>query len=388
MADSVDVNKLRARKRRLKKIRKLLWFLIIVAVVLSLYLNRDIWMHKIEGIGSRYSTIKQNEGKLAKGNFPLTIQGSEEFKISSASGRLYILSEDTLYEYTTGGELDKVWKHNLSNAVMETSGGRVLVYEEGSTKLKVFSKNSTVYTNEVTDSILFGRINKDGYCAIITESDTYDCKLYVFDPDGNNIYERDCLERIMDVNFKSDNSGCYMSTLESSDGDIKTSIICADFRSVDDQWQTEPADSLNLNIFSDSKDNIYMVCDTFCNIYNKSGALVQTYTYQAELADYSYSDGNLALLLNDESRHKIKLVVFSDPEKSPYENYFQNNIKSVYASGSGIYIMSSDGIDEYKTDGTKISSASLDDAYNDFIRIDNYAFLIGYDRIERIDFKD
>ena len=116
--------------------------------------------------------------------------------------------------------------------------------------------------------------------------------------------------------------------------------------------------------------------------------MVQTYTYQAELADYSYSDGNLALLLNDESRHKIKLVVFSDPEKSPYENYFQNNIKSVYASGSGIYIMSSDGIDEYKTDGTKISSASLDDAYNDFIRIDNYAFLIGYDRIERIDFKD
>ena len=50
--------------------------------------------------------------------------------------------------------------------------------------------------------------------------------------------------------------------------------------------------------------------------------------------------------------------------------------------------MSSDGIDEYKTDGTKISSASLDDAYNDFIRIDNYAFLIRYDRIERIDFKD
>lgn len=388
MAENVDVNMLRARKRRRRKIRKMLWFLIIISVVLSLYLNRNMWMDKLEGIGSKYSTIKQNEGTLAKGNFPLTIQGSEEFAISAASNRIFILSEDTLYEYSTDGELEKAWKHGLSNAVMETKGGRILVYEEGSTKFKVYSKNNVVYSNEVLDAILFGRMDSDGYCAIITESDTFNCKLYIFDPDGNTIYERECLERIMDISFTSNNDGCFISTLESSDGEIKTKIICANFNSVDDKWQTDYADSLNMNIFSDENDNIYMVGDTFCNIYNSEGSLVQTYTYQSDLMDYSYSNNCLALLLNDESRHKIKLVVFSSPTELPYESYFQNNIKSVYVSGNGIYVMSSVGIDEYKSDGTKISSVELDDAYNDFIRIDDYAFLVGYDQIDRIDFKD
>jgi hypothetical protein len=50
--------------------------------------------------------------------------------------------------------------------------------------------------------------------------------------------------------------------------------------------------------------------------------------------------------------------------------------------------MSTDDINEYKFDGTKVSNIDIDDAYTDFLRIGNYVFLIGYNQINRADFKD
>ena len=43
-----------------------------------------MWVPKLEGIGSRYQSVTQNDGTLAEGNFPLTISGNAGYQAMTA----------------------------------------------------------------------------------------------------------------------------------------------------------------------------------------------------------------------------------------------------------------------------------------------------------------
>ena len=59
------------KKQRIKNnLKKLLLFLLIAAFCGYLYLQRDAWIPKLEGIGTRYeSVITQNDGTLQTETF-------------------------------------------------------------------------------------------------------------------------------------------------------------------------------------------------------------------------------------------------------------------------------------------------------------------------------
>ena len=78
--DSDDMIEKRKRRSKLRAFRNLLLFLLIVGFCGYLYVQRDMWIPKLEGIGSRYDSVTQNDGTLAEGNFPLTISGSSSYQ--------------------------------------------------------------------------------------------------------------------------------------------------------------------------------------------------------------------------------------------------------------------------------------------------------------------
>lgn len=69
-----------------------------------LYSKRDVWFPKLEGIGSRFQSVKSN-GELAEGNFPLSISGGIDYQTGNLNGYLAILSDAYLYIYNDNGEL-------------------------------------------------------------------------------------------------------------------------------------------------------------------------------------------------------------------------------------------------------------------------------------------
>ena len=61
-----DAVQKRKKQRTKNNLKKLLLFLLIAAFCGYLYLQRDAWIPKLEGIGTRYeSVITQNDGTLA-----------------------------------------------------------------------------------------------------------------------------------------------------------------------------------------------------------------------------------------------------------------------------------------------------------------------------------
>ena len=85
-------------------------------------MQRDAWIPKLAGIGSRYQSITQNDGTLAEGNFPLTISGKSDYQAEIANDVLFIQNDAYLYLYSPHGDLKDVRQHMFSNAVLKTSG--------------------------------------------------------------------------------------------------------------------------------------------------------------------------------------------------------------------------------------------------------------------------
>jgi hypothetical protein len=338
-------------------------------------------------MGSRYTTITQNDGDLAEGNFPLTITGDAEYQVKEAMGRIFILSEDTLYEYSTVGNLEKSWEHRLSNTSLCTSDNRVCIYEEGSTKFQVYDKNSLVYSDETDTPILFAKFSKDGKLAVISESDTYAGCVTVYDTEGKLIYTRNCVDKIFDFVFNEKGTGAVITFIKTSSGTLAYSMISVAFDSEINKWENKTKEAMPIETFEDTEGNIYAVTDKSCDIYSPEGGDIQSYAYNSKLVEYDFLGERLALLLSDEARRTMKVVVFSGASDPPLELEFGNNLKTVKLYEDGIFLMTTEGISEYDIDGKVTAEVKLEDMYSDFLKIDRHIFLLGYGQIDRIDFK-
>ena len=89
--DTDDMIEKRKRRHKLRTLRNLLIFLLIAGFCGYLYVQRDMWIPKLEGIGSRYDSVTQNDGTLAEGNFPLTISGSTGYEAQLVDDTLFLL---------------------------------------------------------------------------------------------------------------------------------------------------------------------------------------------------------------------------------------------------------------------------------------------------------
>ena len=67
--DSDDMIEKRKRRSKLRAFRNLLLFLLIVGFCGYLYVQRDMWIPKLEGIGSRYDSVTQTTALWQRATF-------------------------------------------------------------------------------------------------------------------------------------------------------------------------------------------------------------------------------------------------------------------------------------------------------------------------------
>ena len=219
----VDIVLLRKRKKRRRQLSKFTAFMFIVGTAVMLYSKRDVWFPKLEGIGSRFQSVKSN-GELAEGNFPLSISGGIDYQTGNLNGYLAILSDAYLYIYNDNGELYEERQHAYSNAMLQTAGKKAMVYESGGNRFRVESRSKIIYSKKLEDNIIFARLSDDGRAAVITSSETYICRLIVYDESGEEIYTRNCVERVTDLAFNEKATGCVLATADAGGGYVYSKI--------------------------------------------------------------------------------------------------------------------------------------------------------------------
>lgn len=383
----VDIVILRRRRKRRRQMAKFIAFILLASIIFGLYVKRDVWFPKLEGIGSRFQSVKSSGGELSGENFPLNISGGIDYQVGNLNGYLAILSDAYIYIYTEDGELYEERQHAYANAMLQTSGKKALIYESGGNKFRIDNKRKNLYTKKMEQNIIFARISENGNVAVITTSDTYICKLTVFDDSGEEIYSRNCVERVIDLTFNEDGTGCILATSDAADGDIISKIISVSFDSKKDKWTSDALNTMCLKTYYD-RNGILVLGDTKCAYYSNNGELLTSYDYPSSLIDWDYRDGKIAMLFENEIKRQNYFITIDSEKREPNQNEFSNSSANcIRISGGKVLILSKEGIIKYDFNGGGEKNISSESAYEKFILIDNYIFLLGYDRIDRIEYK-
>ena len=385
MYDANDIVEQKNRDKRRKRRFKLLLILVLAAAAAALYATQESWLPKLRGLGDQYQTIV-NDGRLAEGNFPIEINGGAQYQLSCSEENVIVLSDAYIYFYNEEGGRIKSRQHALSNAVMEAVNGRALIFESGGNEFSVEDRSGVLYSDQLEKNIMFARLSKEGYTAVVTTSDNYDCEIIVYDRKGTVIYERKCIQRVNDISFTEGSRGFIISYFYAENGSLVTSVQEAAFTENKEKWSSPGLDTLGLNVYG-FDDGAFVLGIDACGYVDKKGQITSLYRYDGDFAGGSSSEGKSAVIINSDDRRKYVMALFGDGESEPVIIDFDSLLIDVTVEDDLAYVMTKDAVLAYDFKGGLRSTAAVNDSYTGFVRSENYVFLKSYNKIDRINYE-
>lgn len=375
-------------KKKRKSIVLIVVAVVLVVAIVLVVVFRDSIMKTYKRLSTSESEIIVNSGELADGNFPIAITNDDiDYQFGSMGKYFVMLSDTHMYIYSLDGKLKDTRQHDYTSSILKYANNRALVYESGGKNFKVESPRSTVYSKTMDNSIVFARINDNGYVAVVTTAEMYSCELTIYNEYGDEVYQRGCVDRIEDLSFTSDNNGCVLATVSALEGQIVTNIMYLNFSNQEETWTTDPIETLCLDIQLTEDGNIFLFGDTKCAYYDMQGNQLGGYSYKNDLISGSCDNGKCAILFDNEERRKTTMLLIKDVESSPIELVVDNDIKKIYVEGNLVYVLKNDSLETYDFDGNLLATSEVSDVYKDFVKINDEIFLISYNNIDKIEYQ-
>ncbi len=379
-----DVHALRKSKRRRRMIRRVLLFVVLSAFILVLYVNRDLWIPKLEKIGQSQQFVQQSDGALSGNRFPLSIYGGAAYQTGAIDDRLLILSDTYLYLYKTDGSLEDARQHAYGSAMLQTAGDYALVYESGSSRFRLETKNKTVYEKNSSNSIVFARVSREGMVALVTTSETSACTLIVYNADGKAVYQRNCVSQLSEVTFDTENGGCYAVSIRTKDGVLQSVVNSYDFRSEQPRWTSTPLDMLCISVYNTKDGGVFVLGDVGCAYLDVGGAVRSTYVYPDSLVCGDFYDDTAAILLRNEEKRTNTVALLKNDRSEPVMMAYDSTVKDVAVDSSTVTVQTRTALETRDYMGKTVSTKEISDRFDSFMPMDSYIFLMGYDTIDRI----
>ncbi len=391
-----DISMLRERrnkKKRDKLIKKLIIVAIAAAVILIIVFTKDMWYPKLDGILTKIPA-PNNTAELAEGNFPLSIEGGADYQLKTLDDNVALVDDSHLLIYNNNGKIANSVQHTLANPIITTGNKKILLYDLGGKNFALYSKYKNIYEKTTDDPILLARLGSNDTAAVVVKSDKYPSELMVYDATGKNIFNYRSVSRIIDVTFNSDNSGCYITTIGADGGLIVSKMIYYRFDHIDyDEsgsplpvWESEPLETLALSVRLFGENNIIMFGDKLCAYFDLNGTMLKIYEYERDLVDYSSNSSIGAMIFRNDERRTAELITINSGTGAVNEKSLDHEVLNIQVSGDTVYMQTKSGIESCTETGTPISSVRLDTEYDDFLRLDSYIYLLGYDEVNRITF--
>lgn len=376
-----DFKKLQYKRKRIRLIKKLAGMLIFLTLAVVLYTTKDKWFHSLEGIGSKYDTTIS--GITGQG-FPLKISGGIHYQSAFLDSSLALLGDTTLRLYGADGSVLATRQHAYSNAIMKSSGKRLLIYDLGGNTLRLESKRKTVFEKTLEDKIIFAEISEDGYVAAVTTSDRYICVLTVYDPSGKNIYSRGSIDRIISVCFTDGSKGCYAASVYASSGEMYSRIDRYEFSQNAENLSTVPLDTFCVSAYNNN-DALFVLGDTLCGFYDAQCKLINSEPFDAKLTAYAFGKSGCAVFLSNADTRRGTLILWSDPQGKPVTLHIDSDCADISVYGDYIYLLGGYNISVYDFEGALKGYKELDDSYDEIVPADYGIIVRGYDSVDLVD---
>lgn len=393
VTDVSNLKKKRQQKKMMRFLAKVIIIVIVAGTIAALILTKDSWYPNMKGLLGKVPS-GNNTAELAGGQFPLIIGSGAEYQLETVDNAVAVLDDSHFNVYNNNGQELFSHQHTLANPILQTAEKKALIYDLGGNSFSLMSKYKEVYSKTLLKPILIAKLSNSDQAAIVTKDDKFLSYLRIYNNVGEEILSYGSITRIIDVTFDSTDTGCYITTIDSRNGVIVSQILYYRLDRVDRDasgnpvpvWKTDYLETLPYSVRTFGEENIIVFGNNLCAYYDINGNLVKVYNYDYTVTGFDSDSNTAAMVFNlPESRESL-LVTLDKNTSQVYETTLDFIADNIQVSDRIVYIQNNSGIISYTPFGAESSSAKLSEDYDDFRKLNNQIFLMGYDEINRIDF--
>ncbi len=209
----------------LKYIRYVLLLAMVMVALIFLFSNRD----QINGDNFRRLMTKINMGmnSVAADNGEIRFDSATVGKtVVYKDGLAHATVEKLIITDRNGTEFQNT-ALGYRNPCISSNSRYVFVYDNGGTGLMVADSFSVLFNHQTEDPIITARMNENGWLVVVTESEGYLAKVFVYDASYREVYRYSSLGRyIVDAAVTLDHKSVILSTLNVEGADIIPELVC------------------------------------------------------------------------------------------------------------------------------------------------------------------
>ncbi|MBQ2899082.1 MAG: hypothetical protein IJE28_05015 [Oscillospiraceae bacterium] len=272
-----------ARKKRRKKFaaqrnRKFIGALLLLAILCTgiyFFVEEDV----AGIIGDRIASSSS-----AGAGFPVDISGTNVLDTFTAGEHFGVLTDAVYYLYAENGKQLLSAQHDFANPIVESSGRRFLIYDQGGNRLFVRMRDKILFEKEFEYKIISADLSADGMLSVVTSAQRYASQLHVFDSD----YKEEIFtwsssdEYIVCASADERTKTVAAAALSANEaGEIVTNIHIFTTEAAVELSEKEFKGSSVLSLEYDSDGDVKIICDNLAATISKDGEILGSFGYSS-----------------------------------------------------------------------------------------------------------
>ncbi|MBQ8610830.1 MAG: hypothetical protein IJ412_03880 [Oscillospiraceae bacterium] len=212
--DTAHLEKIR-RKKRMRKIRAAVILCLILVVIL-------IWL---TGIGSLYVArisdfMETVELRMRTGKgFPVPLVMGSETQGASMTAAVVMMDDSEVFVVSDTGSSLRNFQHGYARPGLSVGDTRFCIYNQGGKELRIEGRSRNYGTLNMAKPIQFVTMSADGDFAVVTQSDSYQAKMTIYNDAMDEVYSWYCAEEYpITAAFSKDGKKIAVGCLSSGGG--------------------------------------------------------------------------------------------------------------------------------------------------------------------------
>ncbi len=336
------------RNRKQNTKRKNLRSLMIVVVTAVLLYFTGLYGASLAYFGDFISsgmTIFQ----IGKG-FPVQEDFSDVLQSQEMGTGLAVLSPDSFDVYSPTGKDVFSYSHTMQQPVMDTASKRAVLYDRGSTTLKVLNGHNVLFQQEMENSIIHAEISDSNRIAVTTRSASYNGEVTVFNYNMKQRFVWYCATGFPISSTLSDSGKTLaVNTVQTVDGLLTSNIYLINARDGVEMYSI-PSGSypLKIQFLSDSKlliayQNRIVLWDV------KNNTQLSSFDFGGStLQSVAVSGGYIAVAYGGMSRQQsAQITLLTKESEEKFTVTVPEKISDLSLSSSRLYALGTENLYEY-----------------------------------------
>lgn len=376
MDERNDMNKFRKKRKRSKLAVRGVIFLVVMVGVILVAAN---WKTLI-------APLKDMVLNPGEGGFPVSLPGSTRYVMGELGENFYLLTDTYLYTYNAVGAELSSFQHGFQNPASNSNDRRALVFDKNGLDLKMFSRTSELFSKTMDDSIVFAQIGTMERSAVVTTSSRYSNYLYIFNGEGKQIFRwASPDENIMRVCFGPNDNSIFVTVVGESGGDLRTSVIKFDVENAESEsWRTYLGSDISFSL-ERCDDGVYVVTSKGAYLLDEqTGEIIAETSFSRQVVSITDTDGARVIMFHDAGSNGEIAVSYGEGLEAAAA-ITPDAVTAFDVCKGRLYILSGSKLLVYNSMLEVLKTHDLDDVYSDVKIINNCAYLLGYNTVQRVE---